>query len=331
MGILNVTPDSVSDGGCWADPSVAVRHAMDMIDAGADIIDIGGESTRPNSEPVSADDEIARLEPVLRDLVPSVSVPISVDTMKTRVAERCISMGVDIVNDVYGLRDAGMPELCASAGVHAVIMHMHGMPKSMPVAMQGDFMNEIRDFLRERTEVALDAGIRADHLVMDPGIGFGKDPDQNLEILENSSFFSDGYPVLSGSSRKRFLATKFPGMGRDEASVEAALVASGSGADIVRVHDVASVSKRMRCPDVRSCELHDHADRDHDGAYNDRRAPEAVFLALLIPLAFRLPRSAFLVAILLAEGDGIPAESAMGVFGKSKTGNHGARYNFANR
>lgn len=250
MGILNITPDSFSDGGCWIDPKDAVAHAFEMIDAGADIIDIGGESTRPNSEPVSAEDEISRLEPVLRELIPSIDVPVSVDTMKTVVAERCISLGAEIVNDVYGLRDEGMPELCASTGVHAVIMHMNGMPRTMPVAMTGPFMEDIRAFLRERTQVALDAGIREDRIVMDPGIGFGKDPDQNMDILENSSFFSDGYPVLSGSSRKRFLSVKFPGMGRDEASAEAARIAGLSGADIVRVHSVAGTVAALR----RTCD-----------------------------------------------------------------------------
>lgn len=245
MGVLNVTPDSFSDGGAWSDPRAAVRHALDLADQGADIIDIGGESTRPNAPPVPADEELARLVPVLRDLVPSLSVPVSVDTMKTSVAARCVDLGVSIVNDVNGLRDEGMPELCASTGVHTVIMHMNGLPRTMPAAMGGGFMEEIRGFLRERTAVALDAGIRPDRLVMDPGIGFGKDPAQNSEILENSSYFSDGYPVLSGSSRKRFLAVRYPGMDRDEASAEAARVAADSGADIVRVHNVALTRLRV--------------------------------------------------------------------------------------
>ena len=238
MGVLNVTPDSFSDGGSWTDPDAAVRHAFEMIDQGADIIDIGGESTRPNAAPVTAVEELSRLEPVLRALIPSVDVPVSVDTMKTAVAERCVSLGAVIVNDVNGLRDDGMMELCASTGVHAVVMHMNGVPRTMPAAMGPGFMDEIRAFLRERTEAALDAGIRRDRLVMDPGIGFGKDPEQNMRILRSSAFFSDGFPVLSGSSRKRFLAVGFPGMERDEASAEAARVAADSGADVVRVHNV---------------------------------------------------------------------------------------------
>lgn len=245
MGILNVTPDSFSDGGCWTDVDAAVRHAFEMVDQGADVIDIGGESTRPNSEPVSADEEIARLEPVLRELIPSIDVPISVDTMKASVAERCIDLGATIVNDVYGLRDEGMAELCASTGVYAVIMHMNGMPKEMPAAMEGDFMSDVRAFLRERTDAALDAGMKADRIILDPGIGFGKDPEQNWAILNDSAFFSDGYPVLSASSRKRFLSVKFPGMNRDDASAEAARIAADSGADMVRVHDVARTRLRV--------------------------------------------------------------------------------------
>ncbi len=248
MGILNVTPDSFSDGGTWTDPSVAVRHAFEMIDQGADIIDIGGESTRPFSDPVSADDEIARLEPVLKELLPSISVPVSVDTMKTRVASRCVDLGVDMVNDVYGLRDDGMLKVCADSGVAVVIMHMHGMPKTMQTSVMGEgYMDEIRGFLRERTEAALYAGVSEDKIILDPGMGFGKSFDQNMDILRNSSFFSDGYPVLMGSSRKRFLSEKFKGMDRDDASAEAAAISVDSGADIVRVHDVARTVARIRC------------------------------------------------------------------------------------
>ena len=247
MGILNVTPDSFSDGGTWTDPDVAVRHAFEMVDQGAAIIDIGGESTRPFSDPVPAEDEIARLKPVLRDLLPSIDVPVSVDTMKTSVARMAVDMGVDMVNDVYGLRDGGMAELCGESGVAVVIMHMHGMPKSMQSSVMGDgFMDGVREFLRERTQAALDAGVRKDRIILDPGVGFGKSFDQNMEILRNSSFFSDGYPVLVGSSRKKFLSEKFPGMERDDASAEAARISVESGADIVRVHNVARTVAHLR-------------------------------------------------------------------------------------
>ncbi len=239
MGILNVTPDSFSDGGSWTDPAAAVRHALEMADQGAGIIDVGAESTRPGATPVSAEEEVRRLEPVLKDLVPSLDVPVSVDTMKTEVAARCIDLGAEIVNDVLGLRAEGMIDLCAETGVTAVIMHMNGMPESMPSSMGGDFMNDIRSFLRERTAVALDAGIDRRRIILDPGIGFGKSPSENIEILRDSSFFSDGFRVLSASSRKRFLKELLPGTDRDDASAEAAAIAWRGGADIVRVHDVA--------------------------------------------------------------------------------------------
>ncbi len=245
MGILNVTPDSFSDGGSWTDVRSAVEHALEMIDQGADIIDVGAESTRPGAVPVSSEEEMSRIIPVLEALIPSIDVPVSVDTMKTEVAERCISLGAVIVNDVNALRADGMLKLCASTGVHAVMMHMNGIPASMPPAMDPGFKDSIRCFLRERTRAALDAGIREDRLIMDPGIGFGKDPDQNMVILEDSSFFSDGFPVLSGSSRKRFLANKFPGMDVDDASAEAASIAARSGADIVRVHNVGMTRLRF--------------------------------------------------------------------------------------
>lgn len=247
MGILNVTPDSFSDGGTWTDIHTAVEHAFEMVDQGADIIDLGGESTRPFSDPVSAEEELSRLIPVLDELLPSIDVPVSVDTMKTAVAEKCISMGADIINDVYGLRDDDMVQVCADSDVAVVIMHMHGMPKTMQSSVMGDgFMDEIRDFLRNRTQVALDAGISEDRIILDPGIGFGKSFDQNMEILRNSSFFSDGYPVLMGSSRKKFLSEKFAGLERDDASAEAARISVDSGADIVRVHNVARTVAEIR-------------------------------------------------------------------------------------
>ena len=247
MGILNVTPDSFSDGGLWTDPDAAVRHASDMVESGADIVDIGAESTRPGSVHVSAEEEIARLEPVLRALSGSIGVPISVDTMKTAVAERCLGLGADIINDVNGLRDGGMAEACASAGAYVAIMHMRGTPDTMHDGVMGPgFAEEIRDFLRQRTEHALDCGVRGDRIILDPGIGFGKTVEQNVWILEHSSYFSDGYPVLSGSSRKRFVKATYPDRDIDEASADAARRAFASGADIVRVHNVPMTAEVLR-------------------------------------------------------------------------------------
>lgn len=239
MGILNVTPDSFSDGGLWADVGAAVSHATDMVDVGARIIDVGAESTRPGSSPVSAEEEISRLAPVLRELLPVVGVPVSVDTMKPEVAEFCLSMGVDMINDVNGLRTDGMLGVCASSGAAVCIMHMRGTPSDMHASVMGDgFAEEIRSFLRGRTEAALEAGIGRDRIVLDPGIGFGKTVEQNAWILDHSSYFSDGFPVLSGSSRKRFVRATYPGWDIDDASADAARRAMESGADIVRVHDV---------------------------------------------------------------------------------------------
>ena len=241
MGILNVTPDSFSDGGLWTDVDVAVSHALDMVDQGASIIDVGAESTRPGSSPVSADEEMRRLRPVLEALLPVVDVPVSVDTMKTEVAEMCVAMGADIVNDVNGLRAPGMAELCASAGVCAIIMHMP-VPEDMGAVhsseMGDGFAEDIRGELRSLTESAVERGMDRDMIVLDPGIGFGKTPEQNMWLLSHSS--------LSASSRKRFLSVMYPGMDRDEASARAALVATESGADIVRVHNVAATAEMLR-------------------------------------------------------------------------------------
>jgi len=256
MGILNVTPDSFSDGGLHTRD--ALEHAFRMIDEGADIIDIGGESTRPGFTPVSAAEEIGRILPVLRDLVGSTGVPISVDTMKPEVAEAAIGAGADIINDVYGLRAEGMAQLIASSGVATVIMHMHGDPGTLhSETMEGDVVSGIIEFLRGRRAAALDAGIREDRIIMDPGVGFGKSHSQNAEIVESAGKFSLDHPVLVGASRKRFLKIQLPGMSADEATAEMSLRAVRAGADMVRVHDVGAtrraleeyLSQSARCKD----------------------------------------------------------------------------------
>ncbi len=217
-----------------------------MADLGADIIDVGAESTRPGGVPVPAREEMDRLRLVLRDLVPSLDVPVSVDTMKTEVAKMCVSMGAEVVNDVNGLRDVGMAEFCASTGVYAVIMHMPGSADTVHSRCMGDgFADEIMGFLGRRIGAALDAGMSRDRIIADPGIGFGKTADQNMWIVDHSSYFSDGFPVLSGSSRKRCVAAGYPGWDIDEASADAARRAWLSGADIVRVHDVAATSRAI--------------------------------------------------------------------------------------
>ncbi|MBR2255138.1 MAG: dihydropteroate synthase [Candidatus Methanomethylophilaceae archaeon] len=247
MGVLNVTPDSFSDGGRWTSPDTAVAHALEMEDSGADVIDIGAESTRPFSEPVSAETEISRLKPVLRDLIPSLGVPVSVDTMKTEVAQVALDMGADIVNDVNGLRAEGMMELCAGCGAAVVIMHMHGRPSTLRTDVMGDgFKEEIVGFLRSRSEDAMEAGIGRDRIILDPGIGFGKTHEQSAEIMRSCGDFSLGFPVLAGISRKGFLSYVYPGLDRDSATADATVEAVRSGASMVRVHDVATAVAALK-------------------------------------------------------------------------------------
>ena len=242
MGILNVTPDSFSDGGCYSGED-AVRHALDMIDAGVDIIDIGGESTRPGSVPVPADEEIGRVIPVLKELRALTDVPISVDTMKVSVAEKALDAGADYINDVNGLRSEGMGELIASSGVGCIIMHMNGTLYNVHTNYRCS-LEDISAFLKERKDYASASGIK--DIVLDPGVGFGKTPELNMQVIDNSKMFSFGCPVLIGASRKRFLSEFYPGMGKDEATFKASLRAIRSGADIVRVHDVAGMRRFMQ-------------------------------------------------------------------------------------
>lgn len=252
MGILNVTPDSFSDGGRYLSGN-AVEHALKMIDEGADIIDIGGESTRPGSDPVPSETEMERIVPVIKELSSVSDIPISVDTMKSDVAYAALDAGADIINDVNGLRSEGMMDVVSSAGVPVIIMHMKGMPKTMQLEpMEGRVTEPIAQFLKERYEIALDHGIK--DIITDPGVGFGKTSEQNMEIIENSFAFSFGCPVLIGASRKRFLSDMFPGMDSDDATVKISMKALDSGADIVRVHDVGRMVRAL------ADRVQDHAD-----------------------------------------------------------------------
>lgn len=243
MGILNITPDSFSDGGSYFKGG-GVSHALQMIDDGADIIDIGGESTRPGSDPVSIEEEIRRIIPVIRELSSVTDVPISVDTMKPKVAEVALDAGADIVNDVNGLRSKGMLDVL-STGVPVVIMHMNGEPKTMQIGLtEGPITESIVNFLKERISTAQDYGIK--DIIVDPGIGFGKTVKQNIEIIENMSKFSLGYPVLAGLSRKRFLSKLYPETDRDDATVKMSMIAVQNGANIVRVHNVKAMASAFR-------------------------------------------------------------------------------------
>ena len=209
MGVLNVTPDSFSDGGDFMDPARAVQRAADLESEGADIIDIGGESSRPGSEPVEEAEELRRVIPVIRGIRKRSEIPISIDTTKSAVAREAIASGADIVNDISGLRaDADMPALVASTGAGAVIMHMRGTPRTMQQSPSyGDALTEVCEFLRQAVEAALSCGMDARKLAIDPGIGFGKTPDHNRELIVGiPTIASLGRPVLIGVSRKSFLA-----------------------------------------------------------------------------------------------------------------------------
>ncbi len=239
MGILNVTPDSFSDGGRFLSKDDALAHAFELIDDGADIIDIGGESTRPGSDPTSLEEELSRVIPVIEELSASSDVPISIDTMKPEVAERSLAAGASIINDICGIRDERMADVVLKNDANVIIMHMHGTPKTLGTDIMGnDFMNEIKGFLDERAAYLIERGLDSRNVILDPGVGFGKDAEQNMRIIMNSGWFSDKYPVLIGPSRKRFLTNNFPDMERDEATLKASDLAVKSGASILRVHNV---------------------------------------------------------------------------------------------
>lgn len=241
MGILNITPDSFSDGGSFVMPEAAIEHAKQMIQEGADIIDVGAESTRPGSEPVSPEEEIRRLSGVLDGIV-SLGRPVSVDTYKPEVAAFALEHGVEIINDVYGLRKEGMAEIVAEHGAGVCIMHMLGEPRTMqenPVYQ--DLIKDIYEFLRTRIEFAERKGIETEKIVVDPGIGFGKTVTQNYEIIARlEDFISLGRPLLLGTSRKSFIGkiVEMPPEKRVSATVIVNMMALINGARILRVHDI---------------------------------------------------------------------------------------------
>jgi dihydropteroate synthase len=256
MGILNVTPDSFSDGGLFSDKSAAIKHALRMVEEGADIIDIGGESTRPGSDPIPPDEELRRTIPVIEAISGEIPVPISIDTCKADVAKRALDAGVSMVNDISGLRfDPDMANVVAAYQVPVVIMHIKGSPKEMQKNPQYEaLIPEMLDYLRESIRMATDAGISDRMIVVDPGIGFGKTFEQNLTILRNLREFTLlEKPVLIGPSRKAFigkiLGDASPGE-RLEGTAAAVAVSILHGADIVRVHDVKEMVKVAKVADA---------------------------------------------------------------------------------
>lgn len=256
MGILNVTPDSFSDGGLHFDLEAAVDRGMRMVDEGADIIDIGGESTRPGSDPVTREEEVRRTIPVIAALAPKVPVPISIDTYKSDIAQRALDAGASIVNDISGLRfDPGMAGVVADHGVPVVLMHIKGTPKSMQTnPVYSDLISEIMDYLRDSVRIAVEAGVRDDLIIVDPGIGFGKTFDHNLEVLNNLHRFAPlGKPLLVGPSRKAFIGKILgdaPATDRLEGTAAAVTASILGGAHIVRVHDVREMARVARVADA---------------------------------------------------------------------------------
>ncbi len=250
MGILNVTPDSFSDGGVFLSRESAIAHARRMADEGADIIDVGGESTRPGAQPVSAQEEMDRVIPVIEALREKISLPISIDTSKPEVMRAAVAAGAGFINDVRALRDEGALEAAASLQVPVCLMHMQGEPRGMQENPRyRDVLSEIGDFLRARLQAARAAGIPAQRLVIDPGFGFGKTLEHNLELLRGlKKLQSLGAPILVGLSRKSLIgkALGLPVEGRLQASVALALMAVQNSARIVRVHDVGPTVETLR-------------------------------------------------------------------------------------
>lgn len=256
MGVLNVTPDSFSDGGIHFDKSSAVDHALRMIEEGADMIDVGGESTRPGSDPVSSEEEIRRTVPVIEILAKRTACPISIDTYRADVARRALDAGASIVNDISGMQfDALMPKVVSDYKVPVVIMHIKGTPKNMQVNPTYEaLIPEILHYFRERTAFAVASGIREDLIVIDPGIGFGKTFNHNLVILNNLHRIAGlGKPVLVGPSRKAFLGRLLNGAAPDErieGTAAAVAISIMKGAHIVRVHDVKEMARVARVADA---------------------------------------------------------------------------------
>ncbi|MBI3610967.1 MAG: dihydropteroate synthase [Nitrospirae bacterium] len=255
MGILNVTPDSFSDGSLFLKTEDAVRRAERMAEEGADLIDIGGESSRPGSDPVPMEEEIRRVVPVIERLAKRLPIPISIDTTKAEVARRALSAGARIINDISALRfDPEMAPLAAREGVPVVLMHMQGRPKDMQVQpVYTDVVREIIDFLEARIRLAEAAGIHRDRIIVDPGIGFGKTADHNLEILSRlEEFRSLECPMLIGPSRKSFIGQVLglPVEERIEGTAAAAAIGTFLGAAIIRVHDVRAMGRVVRMADA---------------------------------------------------------------------------------
>lgn len=249
MGVVNVTPDSFSDGGLFLDPEAAVAHGRELVAAGAEILDIGGESTRPGAEPVPDEEELRRVVPVISGLG-DLDCDLSVDTSKAAVAEAALDAGATIVNDVTALRgDPGMATVCAERGATVVLMHMLGEPRTMQEDPRyEDVVVEVKSFLAERLEAATGAGVAEERVWLDPGIGFGKTAAHNMELLRRLGELRElGRPVVIGTSRKSFIG-KVDGSAAGErlgGTIASSVLAAAEGAEVLRVHDVAEMRQAL--------------------------------------------------------------------------------------
>ena len=251
MGVLNVTPDSFSDGGRWLDPDLAMAHGREMVAEGAAIIDVGGESTRPGAVPVPEEEELARVVPVIEALAETGEAPISIDTRKPSVARRAIEAGASIVNDTTGEEfDREMDTVAATTGAAVVVMHSRGTPATMrSLTDYDDVVTDVASFLRRRAEDMVEAGVARDSIALDPGFGFAKTPKQNLVLLNRlDEILTLGYPLLVGTSRKSFIGAvlDLPEDERVEGTAATVAWAVAKGAHIVRVHDVEQMSRVVR-------------------------------------------------------------------------------------
>ena len=255
MGIVNVTPDSFSDGGKFAATNLAIEHALKLAEEGADILDIGGESTRPNATPVSLQEELDRVIPVIEALCKQVNIPISIDTYKPQVMQAAISAGASMVNDVRALQEDGAIEIVANANVGMCLMHMQGTPQTMQTNPHyDDVVKDVKFFLKERLQASIGAGVVASRILLDPGFGFGKTREHNITLLQNLDSFVDlGQPLLVGLSRKSVLGQISTGQvtGNDVdarlyASIAASVLSAMKGAKILRVHDVKATVEALK-------------------------------------------------------------------------------------
>ncbi|MFK3939504.1 dihydropteroate synthase [Alkalihalobacillus sp. NPDC078783] len=248
MGILNITPDSFSDGGRYNEVELAVKRARELVDAGADMIDIGGESTRPGAEKVSKDEELHRVIPVIEALVQEVDVPLSIDTYKAEVAERALQAGASIINDVWGAKaDGNMAKVAAQNGASIILMHNRSNRE------YGNFMQDVLSDLKESIALCKEAGVSDEQIILDPGVGFVKSYEQNLEVIRRLDEIAKlGYPVLLGVSRKSFIskALDLPVDDRLEGTGAANCLGISKGASIIRVHDVKEMGRMAKMMDA---------------------------------------------------------------------------------